>query len=200
MWQLGCWRHEAVCRFGHAFPIFIFWNNCLEVTRFPGKHGGSAPQVLGCSACVPKADSVQGSQDLAAKLCTYFAWFFCPSQWRLEPYLDIPMSISRLRLLIQFRKGSHQGSTEPLNIRGLPPEVSSSRGQPPPALDSAGGIFKLKLCQKARQRQSIKLSPNEQCLTFRKNVSSTSKRIQVLHLIRVRQGLSEMGGSSLSGS
>ena len=31
-----------------------------------------------------------------AKLCTYFAWFR-PSQLRFEPYLDIPMPISRLR-------------------------------------------------------------------------------------------------------
>ena len=42
-----------------------------------------------------------------AKLCTYFAWFFRPSQLRFEPYLDISMSISRLRLLMQFRMGSH---------------------------------------------------------------------------------------------
>ena len=41
-----------------------------------------------------------------AKLCTYFARFFRPSQLRFEPYLDIPMSISRL-LLMQIRMGSH---------------------------------------------------------------------------------------------
>ena len=42
-----------------------------------------------------------------AKLCTYFAWFFRPSQLRFEPYLDIPMHISRLRLLMQVWMGSH---------------------------------------------------------------------------------------------
>ena len=42
-----------------------------------------------------------------AKLCTYSASFFRPSQWRFESYLDIPISISRLRLLMQFRMGSH---------------------------------------------------------------------------------------------
>ncbi|RYE04502.1 MAG: reverse transcriptase family protein [Rickettsiaceae bacterium] len=42
-----------------------------------------------------------------AKLCTYFAWFFRPSQLTFEPYYDIPMPISRLRLLLQFRMGSH---------------------------------------------------------------------------------------------
>ena len=42
-----------------------------------------------------------------AKLCTYFAWFFHPSQLTFEPYYDIPMPISRLQLLLQFRMGSH---------------------------------------------------------------------------------------------
>ena len=76
--------------------------------------------------------------------------------------------------------GFDQGSTEPLISGGCPllgpngegaahlAEVSISRGQPPPTLDSAGGtwpakLFKLKLCQKARQRQSTKLSPKGQC-------------------------------------
>ena len=39
--------------------------------------------------------------------CTYFAWFFRLRQLRFEPYLEIPMSISRLRLLMQFRMGSY---------------------------------------------------------------------------------------------
>ena len=42
-----------------------------------------------------------------AKLCTYFAWFFRPSQLSFEPYYEVPMPISRLRLLMQFRMGSH---------------------------------------------------------------------------------------------
>ena len=42
-----------------------------------------------------------------AKLCTYFAWFFRPGQLRSEPYLDNPMPLSRLRLLMQLRMGSH---------------------------------------------------------------------------------------------
>ena len=100
---IGCWRHEAVCRVGHAFPIFIFWNDCLEFTRFSGKHAGSAPQGGGWFLHVsPRLAPSKG-----AKLCTYFAWFFRPSQLRFEPYLDIPMSISRLRLLMQLRMGSH---------------------------------------------------------------------------------------------
>ena len=52
--------------------------------RFPGKHGGSALQGLGWSACVPKAGSK------GAKLCTCFTWFSRLSQLHYEPYLDIP--------------------------------------------------------------------------------------------------------------
>ena len=35
---------------------------------------------------------------------------------RFEPYYELPMCISELRALVQS-----QGSTEPLNIGGLPP-------------------------------------------------------------------------------
>ena len=42
-----------------------------------------------------------------AILCRYFAWFFRPSQLHFEPYLDIPVSVSRLRSLMQFWMGSH---------------------------------------------------------------------------------------------
>ena len=62
VWQLGHWHCEAVCQFGHAFPIFIFWRCCLEFTGCPGKFGGSASQSLGWSACIPKDSSIQGGQ------------------------------------------------------------------------------------------------------------------------------------------
>ena len=42
-----------------------------------------------------------------AKLCTYFAWVRRPSQLKTVPYFEIPMPISRLQLLMQFRMGSH---------------------------------------------------------------------------------------------
>ena len=42
-----------------------------------------------------------------AKLCTYFAWFLRPSQLNTVPYFELPMPISRVRLLMQFRMGSH---------------------------------------------------------------------------------------------
>ena len=41
-----------------------------------------------------------------AKLCTYFAWFLRPNQLKTVPYFEIPMPISRLWLLMQFRMGS----------------------------------------------------------------------------------------------
>ena len=42
-----------------------------------------------------------------AKLCTYHHWFGRPSNLRFEPYYDLPMGISKLRALVQFRLGSH---------------------------------------------------------------------------------------------
>ena len=56
-------------------------------------------------------DGLHASPRLApsrgAKLCTYFAWFFHPGQLGFEPYFDIPMPLSRMQLLMQFRMGSH---------------------------------------------------------------------------------------------
>ena len=40
-----------------------------------------------------------------AKLCTYFARFLRPM--KTVPYFEVPMPISRLQLLMQFRTGSH---------------------------------------------------------------------------------------------
>ena len=42
-----------------------------------------------------------------AKLCTYHHWFGRPSKVHCEPYYELPMGITRLRALIQFRIGSH---------------------------------------------------------------------------------------------
>ena len=88
---MGGWRHEAVCRFGHALNSLGFQANT------EGKH---------CKICDGLHVSPRLAPSKGAKLCKYFAWFFRPSQLRFEPYLDIPMSISRLRLLMQFRMGS----------------------------------------------------------------------------------------------
>ena len=42
-----------------------------------------------------------------AKLCIYHHWFGRPSNLRFEPYYELPMGISKLRALVQFRLGSH---------------------------------------------------------------------------------------------
>ena len=41
------------------------------------------------------------------KLCTYHHWFGRPSKVCCEPFYELPMSITRLRALVQFRVGSH---------------------------------------------------------------------------------------------
>ena len=44
-----------------------------------------------------------------AKLCRYAAsiWFLRPSHMKTLPHFELPMPISRLQLLMQFRMGSH---------------------------------------------------------------------------------------------
>ena len=42
-----------------------------------------------------------------AKLCTYHHWFGRPSNLQFEPTYELPMGISKLWALVQFRLGSH---------------------------------------------------------------------------------------------
>ena len=42
-----------------------------------------------------------------AKLCIYHHWLGRPSKVCCEPYYELPMSITRLRALVQFRVGPH---------------------------------------------------------------------------------------------
>jgi len=42
-----------------------------------------------------------------AKLCTYLRWFARPDRCSVEPYYDLPMSITKLRSIMHFRMGSH---------------------------------------------------------------------------------------------
>ena len=88
-----------------AITVFIFWHCIAELPRGSGDHGGSAQKGSGWSACLPKNSSLQ--EDSLQEPCTYFAWFLRSSQLKTVPYFEIPMSISRLRLLMQFRMGSH---------------------------------------------------------------------------------------------
>ena len=114
------------------------------------------------------------------------------SSWQAERILEPPLQpFKGFRILCPF-----QGSTEPLNIGGLPPvappphlaEVSISRGQPPPALDSAGGTWPAKFFQaealpKGQTKTIYQVESKGAVLTFKKKISSISKKIQVLHLI-----------------
>ena len=42
-----------------------------------------------------------------AKFCTYFRWLSRPGGMPSEPYFELPISLSKLRSLVQFRVGSH---------------------------------------------------------------------------------------------
>ncbi len=41
------------------------------------------------------------------KSCTYLRWFARPGKMPAEPYFELPISLSKLRRLVQFRLGSH---------------------------------------------------------------------------------------------
>ena len=51
--------------------------------------------------------SPQTAPSKGAKLCIYHHWFGRPSNLRFEPYYELPMGISKLWALVQFRLGSH---------------------------------------------------------------------------------------------
>ena len=54
------------------------------------------------------ASCLQQLLDLGASIAfMVFAWFLRPSQLKTVPYFELPMPISRARLLMQFRMGSH---------------------------------------------------------------------------------------------
>ena len=51
--------------------------------------------------------SPQTAPSKGAKLCADHHWFGRPSNLRFEPYYELPMGISKLWALVQFRFGSH---------------------------------------------------------------------------------------------
>ena len=108
----------------------------------------------------------------------------------LEAYCLLPAELSHF-----------QGSTEPLNIGGLPPARGQmGRGLRPIGLRSPfqGGSprqhliqqgalgqqnFQAEALPKGQTKTIYQVQSKRAVLTFHKNVSSISKRIQVLHLI-----------------
>ena len=85
-----------------GLAVFVFWHDGPELTRVSGEHEGSALQGLDGLHVSPRT-----APSKRAKFCTYFAWFLLPSQLKSVPYFELPMSISRVQLLMQFRMGSH---------------------------------------------------------------------------------------------
>ena len=75
--------------YSHQTKILAFCKQCL----------------LGRMASDPQPGASVVSCEV--KLCTYHHWFGRPSNLRFERYYDLPMGISKLRALVQFRLGSH---------------------------------------------------------------------------------------------
>ena len=91
----------------HASPKHQGW-----ISGPPARHGNR------CSLQHPAADiltlncpdlhvSPWTAPSKGAKLCSYHHWFGRPSSLRFEPYYELPMGVSQLRALVQFRLGSH---------------------------------------------------------------------------------------------
>ena len=89
-------------RLGMASPFSSSGIACLNSLGFQANMEGQLKKVW-----VGPHVSPRTAPSKSAKLCTYFAWFLRPSQLKTVPYFEIPMPISRLRLLMQFRMGSH---------------------------------------------------------------------------------------------
>ena len=89
-------------RLGMVSPFSSSGITCLNSLGFQANMEGRLRKVWGGLHVSPRTAPSKG-----AKLCTYFAWFLRPTQLKSVPYFEIPMPISRLRLLMQFRMGSH---------------------------------------------------------------------------------------------
>lgn len=60
-----------------------------------------------CTVWAGLHESPRTAPSNGAKLCTHHRWFGRPSSFRFEPYYDLPMPITTLRALMQFKMGSH---------------------------------------------------------------------------------------------
>ena len=81
-------------RLGMASPFSSSGITCLNSVGFQANMEGQLKKVWGDLHVSPRT-----APSKRAKLCTYFAWFLRPSQLKTVPYFEIPMHISRLRLL-----------------------------------------------------------------------------------------------------
>ena len=70
-------------------------------------HVADARQPLMCADWAAGVDKQSRDLGMLVKLCTYHHWFGRPSDLPFELYYELPMGISALRTLVQFRLGSH---------------------------------------------------------------------------------------------
>ena len=101
----GNWAGGIVKRYGRlgmASPFSSSGVTCLNSLRFQANMEGRLKKVWGGLHV-----SLRTAPSNRAKLCTCFAWFLRPGQLKTVPYFEIPMPISGLQLLMQFRMGSH---------------------------------------------------------------------------------------------
>ena len=89
-------------RLGMVSPFSSSGITCLNSLGFQANMKGLLCRVWDGLHVSPRT-----APSKRAKLCTYFAWFLRPSQLKTVPYFELPMPISRVRLLMQFRMGSH---------------------------------------------------------------------------------------------
>ena len=89
-------------RLGMVSPFSSSGITCLNSLGFQANMKGQLCRVWDGLHVSPRT-----APSKRAKLCTYFAWFLRPSQLKTVPYFELPMPISRVRLLMQFRMGSH---------------------------------------------------------------------------------------------
>ncbi len=98
--QLGWWDSQAVCQSWHGFPGGVV--GTVDVLAF---RKAMLPQEVSVWQGLHMSPRVAPSP--RAKLCTYFCWFAQPDRMLVEPCYELPMSITKLRLLLHFRMGSH---------------------------------------------------------------------------------------------
>ena len=87
---------------GMASPFVSSGIGALDSHGFMDRLAGARQRTWDGLHVSPRAAPSKG-----AKLCTYHHWFGRPNKVHCEPYYELPMSITRLRALVQFRLGSH---------------------------------------------------------------------------------------------
>ena len=87
---------------GMGSPFISSGVGALDSLGFMSRSAKRREQVWENLHMSPRTASSKG-----AKLCTYHHWFGRPSDRRSKPYFELPMGISKLRALVQFRLGSH---------------------------------------------------------------------------------------------